>query len=102
MGEAQLTPTAEELQAYHMVKGLIGGIIDLGRVKVKKVQSYCGVLLDDETKPLCWLHFGPRGKSLNLFYPDTGGRKRDKIQNLDDLHKFQVRFQATVRHYESR
>ena len=102
MGEEQLTPTAEELQAYQMVKGLIGGIIDLDRVKIKKRQTYCRVTLDDNSRrPLCWLYFGTRKKSLRLFFPDTRRGNMETIENLDDLLKFRDRFHATIQHYES-
>lgn len=97
----QLPATEEEKHAYHMVKGMVAGIVDLDRVRLNKVQSYCGVLLDDEDHPLCWLHFGPKVMSLTMFYPNKRGGKRERIKTLDDLHQLKERFHNTIRDYET-
>lgn len=97
-----IVTTAEELQGYYIVKAILSDIIDLTRVTMRDVKSYCGILLDNNRrKPLCRLHFNnPRQKYIELFdVGKTGSRHR--IERLDDIYQFADRLKTTVKNYDA-
>jgi hypothetical protein len=55
--------TAEEIEAYYIVKSILRPYVDIKRVIMRDVQSYCGILLDDNNrKPICCFHFNAAQK----------------------------------------
>jgi hypothetical protein len=94
--------TSEELEAFYTVKALLYPDIELRRVFMRDVLSYCGVLLDDNNrKPICRLYLDGSRKSIGLF--DRADRKevRLSIENIDDIHQYANRLKATVARYEA-
>ena len=92
--------TEEETEAYHIVKALLRETVIVKRVIMRDVQSYCGILLDDNNrKPICRLHFNAAQKYIGFF----DGPKEDRvaIQQIDDLYTFADRLKNTVARYES-
>ena len=97
-----LAAEEEKLSAYHLVKGLVYGAADPRRVAMRDVQSYCGILLDDNNrKPICRFHFKGEKKSITLFDVDRARGQNEAILRLDDICQFRDRLQATIRLYES-
>jgi len=96
-----LAEAEEKTHAYYLVKGLVYGAVDLSRVAIRDVRSYCGVLLDDNNrKPICRFHFNAKQKSIALFDRDRQQGEREVIHRLDDIGQFRDRLQATIRLYE--
>ncbi len=93
---------AEELQGYYIVKGALSGSIDLERVVMRDLRSYCSILLDNTNrKPICRLHFNDaERKYLGLF---DKGRDEDRVQitKLDEIFNYADRLKATIERYES-
>ena len=93
--------TAEEIQGYYIVKGALSGSIDLERVVMRDLRSYCSVLLDNTNrKPICRLHFNDtEHKYLGLF---DKGRNEDRvpITKLDEIFNYADRLKATIERYE--
>jgi hypothetical protein len=100
--DAEIETTAEELQGFYIVKGLLRQTVDASRIVYRDVRSYFGILLDDNNrKPLARLHFNGRQKYLGLF--DNAEKQEDRIpiSSLDDLYGYSDRLRATVGFYES-
>lgn len=97
-----IVTTAEEIQGYYIVKAILSGRIDLKRVAMRDVRSYCGVLLDDNSrKPICRLHFNnPRRKHLGLFDAEKK-ETRVPLEALDDIYKHAQEIRAVVEHYDA-
>jgi len=99
------SPTAEtkeeEWEGYHIVRAILREVTPPKRVALRDVQSYCGILLDDNNrKPICRLHFNSAQKYLSLF--DTNKEERIPIEGLDDLYKYAERLKAAVSNYDSK
>lgn len=93
--------TEEELEGFHVVRAIIREITAPKRVAMRDVQSYCGLLLDDNNrKPLCRFHFNSVQKYLSLF--DTDKEEKLPIEGLDDLYKYAERLKSTVTKYDSK
>jgi len=97
-----LVTTTQEIQGYYIVKAILSLIVDLGRVYMRDLQSYCGILLDDNNrKPICRLYFhDPNRLRLGLFDAHKQ-EERVPITRLDDIYKYADRMQQVVRTYES-
>jgi len=90
--------TAEEWEGYHIVRAILREIVSAKRVVMRDVQSYCGILLDDNNrKPICRLHFNGTQKYVGFF--DTEKEQRLRIDAVDDLYRYADRLKgAVVRH----
>ncbi|MBE9012575.1 type I restriction enzyme HsdR N-terminal domain-containing protein [Pseudanabaenaceae cyanobacterium LEGE 13415] len=95
--------TEEELEGYHIVKSILRETVDLKRVAYRDVQSYFGILFDDNNrKPICRLYFNnPKSKRIGLF--ECGGDEKQEekvnIDSLNDIYKYADRLKATVEYY---
>jgi hypothetical protein len=93
--------TVEEMEGYYVVKAILREIVDVKRIVMRDVQSYCGILLDDNNrKPICRLHFNASQKHITLF--DDQKEVRVPIERIDDLYKYADRLKATVGRYETK
>jgi hypothetical protein len=104
--EAVVT-TSEELEAYHIVRAILREVIDVKRITLRDVQTYCGILLDDTNrKPICRLHFNRTQKYMGFFAGQSDNAKESQkeqrvpIADIDEIYTFAERLKATVIHYE--
>jgi hypothetical protein len=104
--EAVVT-TSEELEAYHIVRAILREVIDVKRITLRDVQTYCGILLDDTNrKPICRLHFNRTQKYIGFFAGQSDNAKESQkeqrvpIADIDEIYTFAERLKATVIHYE--
>ena len=68
---------------------------------MRDVQSYCGILLDDNNrKPICRLHFNGSKKFVTVF--DVEGGERVDITSLDNLYELASRIRTAVQRYETK
>jgi hypothetical protein len=90
--------TVEEMEAYYTVKAILRDVVATKRVILRDVQSYCGVLLDDNNRrPICRFHFNRAQKYVGFF---TGEKEeRVSLNEVDDLYKHAERLRVTVQHY---
>ena len=104
-GHTQATPTgdttAEEWEGYHIVRAILREMVPVKRVALRDVQSYCGILLDDNNrKPICRLYFNSAQKYVSFF--DTEKEERLPLETLDALYQYAERLKAAVIRYDTR
>ncbi len=93
--------TEEEWEGYHIVRAILSQVVSSKRVAIRDVQSYCGILLDDNNrKPLCRLHFNTSQKYVGFF--DVEKEERIPIEELNDLYKYADRIKGAVARYEAK
>ena len=98
-GEA-VTTSPDEINAYLVIKAILCSVIDVRRVTMRDVRSYCGILLDDNRlKPICRLHFNSPQKYLGVFQGKQ--EERVAIQGIDDIYQYADRLKATIAFYET-
>ena len=92
--------TEEELDGYYVVKSILRETIDVSRVFIRDVRSYCGILLDDNNRqPICRLHFNRSTKYLSLF--DGGSEERVAIDSVDGIYNYASEIKSAVAKYDS-
>jgi len=97
----QVVTTEEEREGLYIVKAILHNVVDVKRITMRDVLSYCGILLDDNNrKPICRLHFNGTQKSVSFF--DDQKEVRVSISQTDDLYNYADRLKATVGLYEKK
>lgn len=98
--EPEIQTTEEEVQAYYIIKAILSPVIDVRRIALRDVRTYCGVLLDDNNrKPICRLWFNTAQKYVGIFDREKN-EQRLPIDDVNDLFAYAERLVATVRNYE--
>ena len=93
--------TVEETEGFMIVRAILRKTVAVSRVVMRDVQSYCGILLDDNNrKPICRLHFNGSKKFVTVF--DLEGGERVDISSLDDLYGIASRIRVAVQRYETK
>lgn len=96
-----IVTTVEETEGFMIVRAILRKYVAVSRVVMRDVQSYCGILLDDNNrKPICRMHFNGSKKFLTLF--DKEELERVDIENLEDLYQLATRLRATIAKYETK
>ena len=91
--------TEEELDGYYVVKSILRETVDVSRIFIRDVRSYCGILLDDNNRqPICRLRFNRSTKYLSLFHNDN--EERVPVDNVDDIYKYANELKATAAKYD--
>ena len=91
--------TEDEMDAYYIIRAVLREIVDVKRISMRDVQSYCGIVLDDNNrKPICRLRFNATQKYLGLF--DDQKEDRVPIDQIDDIYRYVGRLKNTVLRYE--
>lgn len=106
-GDGPMT-TQEELEGFYTVRAILREVIDVKRVVMRDVQSYCGILLDDTNrKQVCRLYFNRAQKYIGLFsVPEEGSKESPKeervpINSIDELYNLSDRLKGIVSWYEA-
>lgn len=102
-----IVTTPEELEAYHIIRAILREVVEVKRVVMRDVQTYCGILLDDNNRrPICRLRFNRAQKYVGFFTGsqenEAEGLKEEKvpINDIDEIYNFADRLKATVARYD--
>lgn len=77
--------TAEELQAFYIVKSILGDEIDLSRITYKDTVSYFGILIDNKvTRWICRVYLKDNIKYLII--PNGAKQEKYTIEKLSDIY----------------
>lgn len=96
----KIITTDEEKEGYFIVKSIMRTVVDPERVVMRDVQSYCGILLDDNNrKPICRLHFNGEQKYLGLIDKEKN-EERVLIEQLDEIYQYADRLRKTITYYD--
>lgn len=97
--ESNVVTTAEEMEAFYIIRAIVCSKVIPARVVIRDNQSYCGILLDDNNrKPICRLHFNGKKKQVSFF--DNGKDERVNIDENNQLYEYTSRFIKTIALYE--
>ncbi len=94
--------TEDEYEAYLIVRAILAEVVEPSRIAIRDVQSYCGVLLDDNNrKPITRLHFNRVQYQISLFKHLGDEKQEDRvpIDSPRDIYKHSATLRATVKAY---
>lgn len=94
--KSRIVTTEEEWEGFYIVKAILSEMIDVDRVTIKDVVSYCGILLDNNTwKPICRLRFNTSQKYIGLF-DENKNEEKVPIQGVKDIYNYSEELKKTV------
>jgi hypothetical protein len=95
--------TVEEIEAYELVKVIVGSVVDPSRVAIRDRQTYCGVLFDDNNrKPICRLYFNDTSrKQIVIFAYNENDREETwhPLESIDEISNYASHLRATAFYY---
>jgi len=98
--DSEIVTTEEEIQALYIVKAILHDVVDVKRIVMRDVRTYCGILLDDNNrKPICRLRFNGTQRYLG-FLNEQRQEERVPIAHVDDIYGYDGRLKAIVGFYE--
>jgi hypothetical protein len=106
--DTTIVTTEEELEAYHIIRAILRETIGVKRIVMRDVQSYCGILLDDNNrKPICRLRFNSTQKFLGFPGIQADGKdgqveEKILINSVDEIYKFADRLKSIVARYDTK
>lgn len=78
--------TAEEKEAFMIIKSILRQKYDSKRITMRDAQSYCAILLDDNNrKSICRLYLDGKKKYIEVAIADKNFVKVE-VQSLDDIY----------------
>lgn len=93
--------TDDEIEGYFIIRAILREVVNVKRVVMRDVQTYCGILLDDNNrKPICRLFFNSTQKYIGFL--EEGRLERIPLESLDDIYKHADRLKTTVNTYETK
>jgi predicted type IV restriction endonuclease len=99
--KTKINTTAEELEAYLIVKSILRLSVDPARIHYRDAQSYFSILLDDNNrKPLCRLYLEGEKKQLGLLDSQKKETKYE-LKTLNDIYSFSEHLISATVQYET-
>lgn len=90
--------TAEELEAFRIIRAIGAEFIDPERITMRDAKSYCAILLDDNNRrPITRLFFLKNSMYINVFSPQ--GETRIDLQKVSDMYKCRGELTAAIQQY---
>jgi hypothetical protein len=98
--DPQIDTTAEEIEAFHIVRAILRDNVNPRRIEMRDAQSYCAILLDDNNrKPICRLRFNNTQKLYIGIFNDKKEEERIALENIDDIYNYSAQLKATLVSY---
>jgi len=93
--------TSDEVEAYYIIRAILREVVNVKRVVMRDVQSYCGILLDDSNrKQICRLYFNSTQKYIG--FVEDSQTERIPIESLDDIYKHVDRLKSVIARLEAK
>jgi hypothetical protein len=94
--ETNVVTTAEEMEAFYIVRAILCSKVNVTRVTIRDNQSYCRD--DNNRRPLCRLHFNQKKKQVSFF--DTGKEEKVLIDSNNKIYDYVSRLVKVIDIYE--
>lgn len=96
--KSKIETTQEEIDGFNIVKAILREKVDVKRIYHKDTQQYFGILLDNNRKILCRLHFNRKQKYIGLFDAEKT-ETREPIESIDDIFNYAEDLKRTLEFY---
>lgn len=95
--EPQPITSAEELEAFYIIRAILREIVPSKRVFMRDAQSYCAVLLDDNNrKPICRLRFNNTQKLRIGLFNEKKEEEIIQLESVDEIFNLSERLKISI------
>lgn len=99
VSDATIQTSPEEVEAFHIIRSILRGVVAPKRIFMRDAQTYCAIILDDNNrKPICRLRFNNTAK-LALGLMNEKDEEKVALADLDDIYNHADKLKATVSGY---
>jgi len=96
----EVLTTEYERDAFFIVRAIGAAEVDVKRIVMRDVQSYCGVLFDDNNrKPVCRLYFNGKRWQIGLFDSEERSEIRHNLNSVEEIYQHAEALRSTLRRY---
>lgn len=96
----EVETTAEELEAFYIVRSILRPIIEPKRVTHRDALSYFAIFLDDNNRrPVCRLYLNGGKKYIGTFDTDKKESKYE-LSSIDDIYQFSEQLTSIIGIYK--
>lgn len=100
---AKVETTAEELEAFYVIKSILRDSIDVRRITHRDQQTYFSILLDNNNrKPIARIHFNAKSQKYIGLFDEAKSETRIAIGDVDEIYKHSDQIKATALSYDDR
>ena len=97
--ESKINTTEDEIEAYYIIKSILGEKVELERITYKDTENYFNILLDGNTRKwICRLRLD--GKKHSIAFPDENkSEQKQPLNSNNDLFKYRGQFIKSLEKY---
>ncbi len=97
--ESKIKTTDSEIEAFYIIKSILGEKVDLERITYKDTESYFNILLDNNTRKwICRLRL--EGRKQSIAFPDENkAEKKQPIESNNDLFNYKDEIIKSLERY---
>ena len=93
-----INTTADEIEAFIIIKALLHDVVDASRLYYKDTQSYFGVLLDNKVNRwICRLQMDGRKKNIIIHTSAEGKDEKIVLNGTNDLYRLKDKLQDALK-----
>lgn len=97
--ESKIFTTAEEMQAFYIIRAIAAGITDVLNITHRDTESYFGILFQDNNRrPICRVNFDKKQKQL-LIPDENKNFTRHYLENVNDIYQYKDVLTEVVKRY---
>jgi len=98
--EAVNGTSAEELEAFHIIRSILRDVVPTKRIVMRDAQSYCAILLDDNNrKPVCRLRFNNLEKLRIGLFNEKKEEEQFALDDVDAIYGYAQQLRSTIDGY---
>lgn len=97
VSEPKISTSADEIEGFHAVRGILRGLVSAKRIVMRDAQSYCAILLDDNNrKPICRLRFNNAQKLRLGVFNEKKEEVLMALESVDDIFNYADELKTTL------
>ena len=98
--ESGIVTTAEELEAFYIVKSILRNVCQTERITYKDTRSYFGVSIDNNVrKTVCRFYFDPPTRKRLAIIDENKSEKMYKLNSINDIYQYETELINAVNRY---
>lgn len=95
----KIETTDDEIEAYHIVRALLVGVVDINDIYLRDAQTYCTIIYKNSNRNRI-MRMVLDTKKKQIFIPnDDNTEEKYTIDSLNDLYKYKDQLIASVKRY---
>ena len=98
--DSKIVTTEEELDGYYIIRTILRGTVDPGRINIRDTINYCGVVLDaSPRKTIARMYFNSTEKCVGIL-DEEKNEEKIPLTSIDDIYKYADKLKAVAQNYD--